>query len=60
MKINIAQIPDEIISEYNLKSKVHIIGCVYIEMQKGMYRLLQASMLVNKLLKMSTCQTWIL
>ena len=51
MKINIAHIPDEIISEYNLKEKVHIDGSVYIQIQKGMYGLPQASMLANKLLK---------
>ena len=51
MNINIAQIPDEIISEYILKSKVHIDGSVYIEIQKGMYGLPQASMLANILLK---------
>ena len=51
MKINLAQIPDEIISEYNLKSKVHSNGSVYIQIQKGMYGLPQASMLGNKLLK---------
>ena len=54
MKINIAQIPDEIISEYNLEEKVHTGGCVYIEIQKGMYGLPQAGMLANKLLK-PTC-----
>ena len=31
MKIQIAQIPDEIIAEYNLKNKVHSDGAVYIE-----------------------------
>ena len=51
MKINLAQIPYDIISEYKLKGKVHTNGYVYIEIQKGMYRLPQASMLSNKLLK---------
>ena len=51
MKIQIAQIPDEIIAEYNLKNKVHSYGTVYIEIRKGMYGLPQASMLANKLLK---------
>ena len=51
MKINIAQIPDEIISEYNLKENVHINGSVYIEIQKGMYGLPQDSMLANILVK---------
>ena len=31
MKIPIVQIPDEIIAEYNLQSKVHSDGAVYIE-----------------------------
>ena len=51
MKIQIAQIPDEIIAEYNLKNKVHSDGTVYIEIRNGMYGLPQASMLANKLLK---------
>ena len=51
MKIQITQIPDEIIAEYNLQSKVHSDGAVYIEIQKGMYGLPQAGMLANKLLK---------
>ena len=37
MKIQIAQIPDEIIAEYNLQNKVHSDGAVFIEIQKGMY-----------------------
>ena len=51
MKINLAQILDEIISEYNLKERVHTDRYVYIEIQKGMYGLPQAGMLANKLLK---------
>ena len=51
MKILIAQIPDEIIMEYNLRNKVHTDGAVYIKIQKGMYGLPQAGMLANKLLK---------
>ena len=31
MKIPIAQIPDEIIAEYNLQNKVHSDGVIYIE-----------------------------
>ena len=50
MKIPIAQITDEIITEYNLRNKVHTDGAVYIEIQKGMYGLPQAGMLANKLL----------
>ena len=51
MKLQITQIPDEIIAEYKLKNKVHSDGFVYIEIQKEMYGLPQASMLANKLLK---------
>ena len=51
MKINIAQIQDEIISKNNLKEKVHLDSSVYIQIQKGMYGLPQAGMLANKLLK---------
>ena len=50
-KINLAQIPEEIISKYKLKEKVHTDRYVYIEIQKGMYGLPQAGMLANKLLK---------
>ena len=51
MKIPITQIPDEIITEYNLRNKVHTNRAVYVEIQKGMYGLPQAGMLANKLLK---------
>ena len=51
MKINIAQILEEIISEYNLKGKVHTDGYVHIEIQRGMYGLPHTDMLANKLLK---------
>ena len=51
MKIQLTQIPDEIIAEYNLKSKAHSNGAVYIEIRKGMYGLPQAGMLANTLLK---------
>ena len=51
MKIPITQILDEIITEYNLRNKVHTDGAVHIEIQKGMYGLPQAGMLANKLLK---------
>ena len=51
MKIPLTHIPDEIIAEYALQSKVHRNGAIYIEIQKGMYGLPQAGMLANKLLK---------
>ena len=42
-------IPEEIMSEYDLHKLVHIRQ-VYLEVQKSMYGLLQAGILVNKLL----------
>ena len=51
MKILLVHIPDEIIAEYALKSKVHSDGAIYIKIRKGMYGLPQAGMLANKLLK---------
>ena len=51
MKIPLSHIPDEIITEYSLKNKVHRDGAIYIEIKKGMYGLPQAGMLANKLLK---------
>ena len=51
MKILLAHIPDEIIAEYALKSKVPSNGAIYIEIRKGMYGLPQAGILANKLLK---------
>ena len=51
MKIPLSHIPDEIITEYSLRNKVHHDSSIYIEIQKGMYGLPQAGMLANKLLK---------
>ena len=51
MKIPLAHIPDKIIAEYALQSKVHSDGAIYIEIRKGMYGLPLAGMLANKLLK---------
>jgi hypothetical protein len=49
MCIPIKIIPQEIIAEYNLLSLVSV-GHVYIEVQKGMYGLPQASILSNRIL----------
>ena len=51
IRINISNIPQEIINEYNLQEKVTKTGHVYIEANKGMYRLTQAGLIANKLLK---------
>jgi hypothetical protein len=50
MKMPIALFPTNIIEHYRLNEKV-LNGYVYMEIQKGMYGLPQASILANKLLK---------
>ena len=50
MQMPIKLIPQEFINMYNLTVKVKN-GYVYIKIQKGMYGLLQAGILANKLLK---------
>jgi hypothetical protein len=50
MKIPIALLPDDIIEHYQLHKKV-LDGYVYMEIRKGVYRLPQAGILANKLLK---------
>jgi hypothetical protein len=50
MVINIYSLPQKIIDKYGLLELAHG-GCVYIEIQKGMYDLPQAGILANKLLQ---------
>jgi hypothetical protein len=50
MKMSIALFPTDIIEHYRLNEKV-LGGYVYMEIRKGMYRLPQAGILANKLLK---------
>jgi hypothetical protein len=50
MKMPIALLPTDIIEHYNLLEKA-IDGYVYMEICKGMYRLPQAGVFANKLLK---------
>jgi hypothetical protein len=49
MRIHLRHIPDEIVEEYGLLELAHE-GFVYVEINKGMYGLPQASILANKLL----------
>ncbi len=51
IRIKISNIPEEIINEYNLCDKVTESGHVHIEANKGMYRLPQAGLIANELLK---------
>jgi hypothetical protein len=50
MKMPIAILPTNIIEYYKLNEKV-LDDCVYMVMRKDMYRLTQAGLLANKLLK---------
>jgi hypothetical protein len=50
MKMPIALFPADIIERYRLNEQV-LDGYVYIEIQKGIYGLLQAGIHTNKLLK---------
>jgi hypothetical protein len=50
MKMPIALFPTDIIEHYRLNEKV-LGGCVYMEIQKGMFGLPQAGVFANKLLK---------
>jgi hypothetical protein len=50
MKMPLSLVPQDIIKHYGLFNKV-LNGHVYIEIHKGVYGLLQAGILANKLLK---------
>ena len=51
IRIKLTDIPDEIIKEYDLKSKATKDGSIYIEVNKGMYGLPQSGLLANELLE---------
>ena len=51
VRIKIDDIPQEIIDEYNLTSKLASDGHVYVEIRKGMYGLPQAGILAQQLLE---------
>ena len=51
MSVSINDIPDEIIREYDLKTKATKDGMVYIKANHGMYGLPQAGRLANELLE---------
>ena len=50
MRMPLKLFPDNIVEHYNLKEKA-LNGYVYMEIQRGMYGLPQASILANKLLQ---------
>ena len=49
LKLNLREIPDEIIKLYNLRKKATSDGSVYMEIQKGMYGLPQAGLIANEI-----------
>jgi hypothetical protein len=51
IQIKIDNVPDKVIKQYNLCEKVDNDGYVYVEVQKGMYGLLQAGILAQELLE---------
>ena len=51
IRINIRDIPDKIINEYNLKAKMTKNGSIYIRADRGMYGLPQSGLLANELLE---------
>ena len=51
MRLKLADLPDNVIKQYNLADKVTPDGWVYLEVRKGMYGLPQAGMLAHKLLE---------
>jgi hypothetical protein len=50
MIINLSSLPQEIIDEYDLLELAHDV-CVHIEIQKAMYGLPQAGIIINELLQ---------
>ena len=51
IRVNLQDIPDEIIQEYKLKNIVAVNGLIYIHADRGMYGLPQSGLLANALLE---------
>jgi hypothetical protein len=51
MRMKIKDLPEEFVTMYNLADKATSNGYVYIKIQKGIYGLLQAGILVQELLE---------
>ena len=49
MRIKLSNLPNNVIKQYNLESKVTADGWVYVEVRKGMYGLPQAGILAQDL-----------
>ena len=51
MRLKIAELPQDFINDYKLHIKTTKYGYVYLEIRMGVYGLLQASILEQKLLE---------
>ena len=51
MRLKIAELPQDFINEYKLHDKTTKYGYVYLEIRMGVYGLLQADILEQKLLE---------
>ena len=51
MRIELEDLPEDFIEEYNLQDKVTKDGYVYVKIRKGMYGLPQAGILAQELLE---------
>ena len=51
MQLKLADLPDDVIKQYNLEDRVAPYGWVYLEMRNGLYGLPQAGILAHKLLE---------
>ena len=51
LRLNLRNLPNDVIEEYNLKEKATKDGFVYVELRKGVYGLPQAGLLAQILLE---------
>ena len=51
LQLKLTNLPEDVIEHYDLKDKSTSDGYVYVEIRKGMYRLPQARLLAQELLK---------
>ncbi len=56
MRLRIANMPEDVIAQYNLREKATPDGYVYCEIQKGMYGLPQAGIIAHNLPSMATAK----
>ena len=50
LKLNIKELPDDVIEQYNLVNKATMYSYIYVKIQKGMYNLPQAGLLAQQAL----------